>query len=631
MWSARIRLTSLWLSQVARVLADNCLRMFIVLTLAGVGPAERDSAWHLLTGLLMVPAVFFAPLNGALSNALPKGLVLVATSLYCGAVVVAFGAAGGPWVAGWAFVAVGAAVWSPTRYALLPAAAEDAAVSLTRVNALIETGAVIAVLAGWALGEHLRHFLWWDLNAAVALAAGLNFFAALTALPVRFPSDVRRPERAAEAVAGFFRDARRVLADPSARSTLAALAGLRGIAVATMGALIAATLNGGGQTFEQLQEVGAWTIAGVAAGSLLAGVQRHPRRALGLVPVGATGLLVGLVIAATGSVPSPLLCAVLGAMGGLVNVPLATAYQASLPADARGNGMAVRNLADYVAMAATSLLMFSLAYHKVLDPWGQLWLLAGMAAVATVVSWRALFRHFMEQVLELLLSPLYRVRARGPGLEHFPTRGPLLVVANHSAWFDPLWLGKVLPRRIVPMMTSVFYDMPGLRWLMRYVIEAIRVQASRYRREAPELKEAIAALDRGDCVVLFPEGFMRRYAEKPLRQFGQGIWHILKERPQTPVIVCWIEGGWGSYCSYYNGPPTKNKRLDFWRRIEIAVGPPRLIDPALLEDQRATRAHLMALCIDARRYLGLEQVVAEEVEAEPAGAAEEPSAGGSRE
>src|SRR5205807_6869638 len=101
------------------------------------------------------------------------------------------------------------------------------------------------------------------------------------------------------------------------------------------------------------------------------------------------------------------------------------------------------------------------------------------------------------QLLEIMLWPLYRIRGHGPGLEHFPPRGPVLVVANHSAWLDPIWLAKVLPRRLLPMMTSVFYDLPVMRWLMVHVAQAIRVQASTYRREAPELEIAIAELDRG--------------------------------------------------------------------------------------------------------------------------------------
>jgi 1-acyl-sn-glycerol-3-phosphate acyltransferase len=150
--------------------------------------------------------------------------------------------------------------------------------------------------------------------------------------------------------------------------------------------------------------------------------------------------------------------------------------------------------------------------------------------------------------------------------------------------------------------------------MMVRVVRAIRVERSAFRREAPELQEAIAALDRGECVAIFPEGFLKRRADQGLRQFGQGVWRILRERPTVPVIVCWIEGGWGSYTSYYNGPPTVNKRLDWWRPIAVAIGEPQVLDPALLEDQRATRSYLMRTCLEQRNYLGLETLAPAEVD-----------------
>src|SRR5205085_4262763 len=127
---------------------------------------------------------------------------------------------------------------------------------------------------------------------------------------------------------------------------------------------------------------------------------------------------------------------------------------------------------------------------------GQFWSLAILGAVAAVICWRALFRELLELTIELCVWPLYRIRGRGPGLEQLPARGPVVIVANHSAWLDPVWLAKVLPRRLIPMMTSVFYDLPVMRWLMVHVAHAIRVQASTFRREVPELKEAVAVLDR---------------------------------------------------------------------------------------------------------------------------------------
>ena len=126
------------------------------------------------------------------------------------------------------------------------------------------------------------------------------------------------------------------------------------------------------------------------------------------------------------------------------------------------------------------------------------------------------------------------------------------------------------------------------------------------KKDAPEIREAIAALDRGECVVIFPEGYLRRSEERVLRRFGQGIWQILQARPDMPVYACWIEGGWGSYMSYFNGPPTKNKpKKDVRRPVGIGVSAPTTIAPEELAQHLRTRIHLMNLVLAARENLGL--------------------------
>src|SRR5262249_13100350 len=155
---------------------------------------------------------------------------------------------------------------------------------------------------------------------------------------------------------------------------------------------------------------------------------------------------------------------------------------------------------------------------------------------------------------------------------------------------------------------------PGVHFLMKHIAGAIRVPLAAFRRAAPELDEAIAVLDRGGCVLIFPEGWLKRDDKHLLRYFGQGVWHILHRRPQTPVVACWIEGGWGSFTSYQNGPPLTNKPLDWRRPIDIAVRAPEVVPPNVLDDQRATRSHLMAACLEARALLELppSEVVAQE-------------------
>ena len=603
MWDARWRLGDLWIAHVARVMADNCLRIYVALEFARLGEAQKQSAWHLVTLLLMLPAVLFAPLNGALCNSLPKPRVLLSSGIWALVAVAGLTTLVAPdpgLLCCWALVAVSSAVNGPVRYAFLPAASRDTHWPLTRINAFFETGSAAAIIAGLLVGATS------DKTPDKPFAVGILLAIAVAAASlVRFTSDIRRPESPRQAIAGFFADCRRIWNVKETRGCLLGLASLRGLMTGVIGAFIVTSIDDE-QFLNRLLGIGIWIMGGVAAGSFLAGLQRHPRRVLGLVPWGATGLTIGLVVAAAGGVPGEALCPILGVMFGLVNVPLAATYQGDLPADARGNGMAVRNFADYLVTALMAGALFVLGRWAGWSAPAQLWLIAALAGLLAAWSWRLLIGPVFEQLLEIVIWPLYRIRGYGPGLESIPTQGPLLVVANHTAWLDPVWTAKVIPRRLVGMLTSVFFDLPVLRWVLTHLAETIRVELSSFRREVPELKRAIAVLDRGDGVLIFPEGGLRKKEENLLKQFGQGVWHILNERPHTPIVVCWIEGGWGSFFSYWKGPPTKHKRLDFWRRIRVAVSAPRLIPPEVLADHRATRQYLMQLCLEARRYLGLE-------------------------
>jgi 1-acyl-sn-glycerol-3-phosphate acyltransferase len=594
--------------------------MFVVLQVAQLGMREQESAWHLVNVSYYLPFILLAPINGAIGNELPKRWVLVGSAAYClcWTAIWSIGIwrpqSGVGWGIGLIMTMVGAAVFSPARYALLPAAAHDSRIPLTRVNGLIEMGASVAGVAGLILALYLPAWLTngiWagrdEINLILAAVVMVNAVSMFSALPARFASDVRRPESAKQAVTGFFRDCHRIWQVSDARVSLLLLACFWGLLLAGSGAVFTFThaLTESDGQLDMFQAL-LFVATGTAAGAFLAGLQGHPSRALGLVPLGGLGMLLALAWAAINiaSVGGPAL--ILGFSAGLVLVPLRSSYQGAVPADARGNALAVSNTANYSMVVILALVIYALTQTGVISGLGQVWLIAIMAAATTSVSAWLFFRDILELAIEFMIWPVYRIKGHGPGLNDFPTQGAALVVVNHSAWLDPVWVAKVLPRRLTPMMTSVFYDKPILRWLMVRVVHAIRVEASGFRREAPELQEAVAALDRGECVVVFPEGRMRRRNEQLLHRFGQGIWHILRERATTPVIACWIEGGWGSYFSYRDGPPAKNKRFDRWRTIDVAVCEPETIDPAILADHRTTRTHLMRACLDARRHLGLD-------------------------
>jgi 1-acyl-sn-glycerol-3-phosphate acyltransferase len=612
------------MSQTARALADNCFRMFVALEIAGQGPLQSNAAWHQVTPFVIVPFILLAPVNGALSNSLPRRWVLAGAAGFCFLVALCGGTVlglhGDPrlWCVAMGLHATAAAIYSPTRYALLPAAAQDSCIPLGRVVGWIEMGGAGGIVAGMVFGWALHGLTCGHggFPAAVALTAVLNLLAVVTALPVRFPSDVLRPETPAQAMAGFFHDCRRIVGDHEARHSLLGMAAFYGLLIGGTGALVGYALS---PRFTDQQDALLHALVlvslGAAAGSLLAGIEAHPRRSLGLVPYAATGLLAAFGWLAVNADPSwPAFF--LGLMGGVINVPLRATYQAAVPADARGNGMAVMNTTNYLAGTSLALLLLALSRWQLLSPIGQLWFLAALAALAVAIAWWALLREGLELLVEVLIWPIYRIRACGPGATAFPGRGPVLVIANHGAWLDPIWLAKVIPRRLTPMMTSKFYDLPVLRFLMLRIVHAIRVPAAPFRRQAPELDEAITVLDGGGCVVLFPEGHVKRQEGQALRTFGQGVWRILSRRPHTPVVTCWIEGGWGSFTSWAGGAPMRGKPLDWWRPITIGLDEPRKTPPGVLADQRRARLYFMDACLAARQYLGLEPVALDQKEAE---------------
>ncbi len=621
MWAARWKLVSLWLSQVARVTADNALRLFVYLQYAQLGEAQKNSGWYLVTALFIWPSILLAPFNGALCNTLPKPLLLKTTALFGFVITGLFFFINDYWLLFWALVTLGSTIYGPTRYAMLPAASLDAHWPLTRINGFFEMGVAAAIIGGMSMipaFEMLMGAREWA-EVAMRIVVSLNGVALLFALPVWFPSDVRRDDTAVQAVRGFMTDLRAVWRAREACICLLGLSGLRGLIIGMTAVFLARVF--GMESLKDTIYIAVWIAMGTGAGSLIAGLQKHPRRVLGIVPWGGMGLSLALIWTAhtdVGELPDWTMWATFGLMIGLINVPLAVVYQIALPADARGNGMAIRNMTDYLFTAVTAVSMFLLTRYADISQTVQLWIIAMAALAPAWVSFWVFRREVAEQLIEFIFALMYRFRAAGPGLDTFPLRGPVLVVANHSSYLDPMWLAKVLPRTMVPMMTSLFFDQWALRWMMIYLFDAIRIQESRFRRDVPELMDAVAALDAGKCVVIFPEGRLRRKEEEPLRMFGQGVWHILSERPETPVVVCWIDGGWGSYFSYRNGPPMKNKRLDVRRPVNIGVGAPRVISAELLADHRTTRLYLMERCAEARKYIGLEPLAAPQTDEEPA-------------
>jgi 1-acyl-sn-glycerol-3-phosphate acyltransferase len=595
--ATRLRLAALCVAVACRAAVYVAVSRHCLTLLQG-GEFGNDRPGRLAgwLGLSAVPALILVPLIGPLAGSRWNRTVLVVGSVLV-VVVLAWARAEEdvPWPFVVGYLSLELAFFVTAALALASAAAAAARLSATTARFWLVVAAAAGVwLAAVAyLAVRIEAPTLGLLLAVVGLGAvwvsGMRL-----AEPVALVEGIRKP---------FVAGVRDAVARRRARDTLVGLCVWSFVALSAATALVrfAAPDN------PEIDRVTRSLSLAAAVGVLISGLNRHPFRHGGFVLCGA--LIVAGSVLCLGFWDSgfgPLFG--LGFGLGLSIAPLVNFYFTwTTP---RHYGVAASLIVAVACAAALVLaaILFNLgddaaAAHKPL-----LNILLVVTGLAAVGSFGSFFRPAMEGTAEILLWVAYRIRADGPGLDYLPTRGPSLLIGNHAAWFDPLFLAKIAPDPITPMMTSKFYDLPILAWLMRHVIGTIRVPDKSVRHEAPELKEAVAALDRGECVVLFPEGFLRRKEDVPLRRFGRGVWQILTDRPHTLIFACWIEGAWGSYLSYRGGPPTKGKRFDFWRSIRVGVIGPIVVDAALLKDHMATRTFLMRQVSEARRSLGLEPV-----------------------
>jgi hypothetical protein len=414
-----MRLAALGFSQAAHFACHYGLRVFVVLTAAADATVPSGAAWHVVAALFMLPAILLVPIYGALGNSLPKRAALIGAAAYGLVIFVIFTLLGHGWLLCVVLAAAGSTLYAPTRHALLAAAAREADLPLPRVVSWIETSAVLSIVGGMVLGGELTPWRWADLGVegtaweripvAMAVLTALAALCLAGALLAWFPTDVRRAEAALPALRGFFRDARRIVADRRSGLSLAGIAYLRGVVTVAAGAFIARALQqdigeGPAAAIGPLIEIAVLSMAGAAIGSFLAGFVGEGRRSLGLVPWGATGL-VGSVLWVTAFTSVPLwLCVLVGACGGLVNVPLIAAFQHYVPADARGNANAILNTTGFLSMTLLSATLAVLAGTGLLTPVGQFWFVAALAGVGTAAAWVALGPHALGRGGQSALS-----------------------------------------------------------------------------------------------------------------------------------------------------------------------------------------------------------------------------------
>jgi 1-acyl-sn-glycerol-3-phosphate acyltransferase len=183
----------------------------------------------------------------------------------------------------------------------------------------------------------------------------------------------------------------------------------------------------------------------------------------------------------------------------------------------------------------------------------------------------------------LLLCKSY-FRLRVEGLHNIPKEGGAVLASNHQSFVDILILGGCVPRHVAFVARDTLAEWRWLAYTMRQC-GAVLVRRGTSDRRA--MRGMADHLERGDIVVIYPEGTRTRNGG--LQEFKGGA--LLAARmANVPIIPCGIRGAFEAW--------PRGRTIPRPKKIGVRFGPP--IDSALPDAQERLVAAVQGLIGDGR-------------------------------
>jgi 1-acyl-sn-glycerol-3-phosphate acyltransferase len=119
--------------------------------------------------------------------------------------------------------------------------------------------------------------------------------------------------------------------------------------------------------------------------------------------------------------------------------------------------------------------------------------------------------------------------------------------ANHTSHMDFVLLCAALPCRIRektrPVAASDYWNNGMIRrYIVHRVFRAVVIDRRCSEKAMNPIELMIEALDRGESLILFPEG--TRGTGEGVQPFKCGVFHLARSRPQVELIPVWIDNSY---------------------------------------------------------------------------------------
>ena len=374
---------ALLVAQFLSAFGDNAI---LFAAIGMVLAAEQTVEWYIpaLQAVFLIAYVVAAPWVGPFADRLSKPRVLLIGNLVKAAGVGLI-LAGVETLAAYGLVGLGAAIYSPAKYGILPEMIREH--QLVKANAWIEASTIAAIILGTIAGGQLADY---SVQGAFWMVAWCYLASMLVTLAI--PRLVPRGARLKQALPDFLHTLQRFMQTPRARFAMlggclfwGAAAVLRVLLVAWV-PLVLATRSAGA-----VSELALFLAIGVIIGSVvvprLIPLQHLQRARFAAYAMGISVLLFALVDNA-GAARGVLL--LIGVAGGVFIVPInAALQQIGHRGVGSGRAVAVQNFYQNVAMLIT-VGLYTAAAATGLHPAAAIVVLGMSVLVATLTVARRL-------------------------------------------------------------------------------------------------------------------------------------------------------------------------------------------------------------------------------------------------
>ena len=548
-------------SQALGAFNDNAFKTFVAMLAVATMPAAQSGRLIAVAGALFIaPFLLFSTYAGWAADRWSKRrLIVIFKAAEVGLMALAFGALASGSVPALMvllfLMGTHSAFFAPVKLAVVPELVGEA--ELSDANGVVQlttfAGIILGtVAAGW-LALHARaHPERAALAFLAAAAAGLLASLLIGETPASGNTEPLRWNFLAETL----ESARRVHALPR-------------VFLATIGsayfwfaaALLQMNLLPLGSKYQVSAAVG------IGVGSALAGRLSRRRVELGLVPMGALGLvLFGTLLYFK---LNPWLVGLLGLSAGAFIVPLQASIQLRAPAEERGRILAFGNILSFVAILIASAWYWAFSDFFKLHA-AEIFLAEALMTLVVALYISAMLPDFL---IRLALYPvanlIYRIRSVGE--QHVPLEGPALLVSNHVSFIDAFLIAMATQRMVRFMMFRAYYDLPVVGWFFK-AMRCIPVSD----QDGPKaiirsFQEARKALEAGEAVCIFAEGEISRHGQ--MLRFKKGYERII-DGLAVPVIPVHLDQVWGSIFSFSEGRALFKRPRQLPYPVTVSFGEP---------------------------------------------------------